>query len=148
MLQPYLDDVDAAGETSLIYLDGAFSHAIRKGPLLQPGGAMTAELFAPEDITSRVPSPLDLELGAAALAAVQGRFGTPLYCRVDLLPSPVLIEVELIEPSLFLGHGPGSAGRLTQAVVAAMARRRRYRTGRRIPPGRLRSATCLNETSS
>ena len=46
MLQPYLADVETAGETSLIFIDGRLSHAIRKGPLLQPDGAMTTELFA------------------------------------------------------------------------------------------------------
>ena len=34
MVQPYLDGVDQAGETALIYLGGAFSHAIRKAPML------------------------------------------------------------------------------------------------------------------
>ncbi len=37
MLQPYLTGVDAEGETALVYFDGAFSHSIRKGPLLSPG---------------------------------------------------------------------------------------------------------------
>ena len=121
MVQPYLDGVERSGETSLVYLDGNFSHAIRKGPLLQPGGIMTAELFAPEDITPRIPSGAELDLGAQVLGAVTGRFGTPLYARIDLLPGPVLIEVELIEPSLFLGHGPGSMDRLAGAIVAALS---------------------------
>ncbi len=129
MIQPYLAGVESAGETSLIYVDGAFSHAIRKGPLLQPGGVMTDQLFAPEEISPRQPAPIELALGAAVITAVRGRLGTPLYCRVDLLPGPALVEVELIEPSLFLVHGPGSADRVAsavaRAVTAALAERRR-----------------------
>jgi hypothetical protein len=56
MLQPYLGDVETAGETALLYLGGTYSHAIRKGPLLRPDGVMTDALFAPEEITPRAPS--------------------------------------------------------------------------------------------
>ena len=45
MLQPYLHEVDTAGETGLIYAGGAFSHAVRKGPLLAADGRITDQLF-------------------------------------------------------------------------------------------------------
>jgi hypothetical protein len=116
MVQPYLDQVDTVGETSLIYLDGRFSHAIRKGPLLPPGIAhpvQSRSLFVEEAIEPRSPRPAELEVGNATLTVIRDRFGADqLYTRVDLLPSaggPVVVELELTEPSLFLLHGPTDA---------------------------------------
>src|SRR5205823_4278602 len=63
MVQPYLDEVDEAGETALLYCEGAFSHAIRKGPLLLAGPATVEGLFAPENITRRDPRPVEREVG-------------------------------------------------------------------------------------
>jgi hypothetical protein len=126
LVQPYLAEVDTAGETALIYLDGRYSHAVRKGPML-PAGATHAlaadELFVGEQIETRTPSAAELEVGETVLAFVRERFGADqLYTRVDLLPSPtgpVVIEVELVEPSLFLADGvsAGAADRLAAAVA-------------------------------
>ena len=121
MLQPYQAAVESAGETSLIYLDGRFSHAIRKGPLLPSDGSVTAELFAAEEITPRIPPSVELTLGERVLELVAARFGVPLYARVDVLPGPLLIEVELVEPSLFLEHGPGAADRFARAIAGAVS---------------------------
>ena len=118
LVQPYLDAVDTAGETALLFFAGRFSHAIRKGPLLQRDGAATAALFAPEAITPREPSSAEINVAHRALAAIPG--GAPLYARVDLLPSadgPQLLELELTEPSLFLNHAPGSAERFASTLV-------------------------------
>lgn len=122
LVQPYLDAVDTAGETALLFFAGRFSHAIRKGPLLQRDGAATAALFAPEAITPREPSSAEIEVAHRALAAIPG--GTPLYARVDLLPSadgPQLLELELTEPSLFFDHAPGSAERFVAAIESTLA---------------------------
>lgn len=123
-LQPYLAAVDRQGETALMYIGAAFSHAVRKGPLLPPGAAATTHLFAPEHISTREPAPEELAAGERILAAVP--FGPLLYARVDLLRdeagSPVLLELELTEPSLFLAHAPGSAQRLTAALLEHLRR--------------------------
>lgn len=122
LVQPYLEAVDTAGETSLLFFAGRFSHAIRKGPLLQRDGAATAALFAPEAITPREPSSAEIEVAHRALAAIPG--GAPLYARVDLLPStdgPQLLELELTEPSLFFDHAPGSAERFVAAIESTLA---------------------------
>jgi catechol 2,3-dioxygenase-like lactoylglutathione lyase family enzyme len=121
MLQPYHHGVDARGETGLVYANGVFSHAFRKGPLLAPSGAMTDQLFAPEDISPRVPTSDERALGDAAIAWVAARFGTPVYGRVDLLPGPQVIEVELVEPSLYLAQGEGAADRFAAAIAATLA---------------------------
>ncbi|MCZ8133095.1 MAG: hypothetical protein O9284_17650 [Steroidobacteraceae bacterium] len=121
--QPYLESVDSNGETALIWFDGEFSHAIRKGPLLTPGGGATAALFAPESITARAAAADELEVGRRALAAIPG--GAPLYARVDLIRDgagqPRVLELELTEPSLFFAYAPGSAERFARRVLARAA---------------------------
>jgi O-ureido-D-serine cyclo-ligase len=116
ILQPYLDLVDLHGETALIYFNGRFSHAIRKGPLLKRGSGPTEALFAQEQITRRAPSAQELNVGHGVLAALP--FAPPLYARVDLIRSrdgePCLLEIELTEPSVFFAHAPGAAERLAQ----------------------------------
>ena len=116
ILQPYLDQIDHHGETALVYFAGRFSHAIRKGPLLQRGSGPTEELFAVEQITPRIPAAEELRVGDRVLAALP--FAAPLYARVDLIRTgqgtPCLLEVELTEPSLFFAHAPGAASRLAQ----------------------------------
>ncbi len=57
------------------------------------------------------------------LAYLADRFGTPLYARVDLLPTadgPVIIELELTEPSLFLEHDSASADRFAAAIAGRL----------------------------
>jgi O-ureido-D-serine cyclo-ligase len=124
LLQPYLASVDKDGETALIFFDGQFSHAIRKGALLQRDEGPTRALFAPEKITSRQPGADELALGGAVLAALRE---SPLaYARVDLIRaadgSPCLLELELTEPSLFFQYAPGSAARFAATVLARLGR--------------------------
>jgi O-ureido-D-serine cyclo-ligase len=122
ILQPYLDRVDQAGETALIHFGGRFSHAIRKGPLLRAGAGLVDGLFAPEEITPREPDDAERLVAAAACAAMP--FEPLLYARVDLIRdpagAPVLLELELTEPSLFLAHAPGAAERLVQALLRTL----------------------------
>jgi len=123
LLQPYLDRVDAHGETALIHFDGEFSHAIRKGPLLRRGEGSTTALFAAEDITPRAASDAERALAQAALRAIP--FAGPLaYARVDLIHdadgAPRLLELELAEPSLFFAHGAGSAQRFAAVLLARL----------------------------
>ena len=119
MLQPYLARVDAQGETAVLYLGGGFSHAIRKGPLLRRGAGLVEGLFAPEDIRAREAESAELAVAAAAFAAIP--FEAPAYARIDLIRddanAPVVLELELTEPSLFLAHAPGAAARLTRHLM-------------------------------
>jgi O-ureido-D-serine cyclo-ligase len=119
MLQPYLDRVDEHGETAAMYFSGEFSHAVRKGPLLQTGGDFVAGLFAPEAISARAADHAERRVADATCAALP--FDSLLYVRVDLIRddtgAPVVLEVELIEPSLFFAHAPGSAQRLATALL-------------------------------
>ena len=127
MLQPYLASVDRYGETALIFVEGRFSHAIRKGPLLPAGAPATAQLFAPEEIAPRVPSAQELAVGERAVAQVP--FGELLYGRVDLIRDPQgqprVLELELTEPSLYFKYLGGSAQRFASAALARLASARR-----------------------
>ncbi len=120
MIQPYIPEVDQLGETALLFFGGSFSHAIRKGPLLEPGAGPTEGLFAAETIEPRTPSAAERELADRALSVVFERFGSLAYARVDVVPSaelgPMVLEVELTEPSLFFAHAEGAADRLADEV--------------------------------
>jgi glutathione synthase/RimK-type ligase-like ATP-grasp enzyme len=125
LVQPYLGGVDEAGETALVYFDGEFSHAIRKGPMLTPSTAHdldeTAGLFVEENISARTASADEVAVGDQAVAALCERFGRALlYARIDLLPGPrgpVVVEVEVTEPSLFLAYGDGAPDRFAAAIA-------------------------------
>lgn len=117
MIQPFLANVLEGGEPSLLYLGGRFSHAVSKVPRagdfrVQPefGG-----IIAPYQ-----PWPDELAAAEAALAAA----GAPLlYARVDLVRDakgrPVLMELEAIEPDLFLGDNPAAQARFAEIVRRA-----------------------------
>jgi hypothetical protein len=126
MVQPYLSRVDTAGETALVYVDGEFSHAVRKGPLLEGPYRAVEGLFKPEEMASREATEAEREVAdrvvAALPAIVPGAAdGALLYTRVDLLQGekgdPVVLEVELTEPSLFLSLGDGAVDRFADAVA-------------------------------
>ena len=124
MVQPYLEAVDEEGEVALLYSGGAFSHAVRKAPILAVGGGPGTGLYVEERLSATQPSKDELELAERAVAAVPFAGDELLYARVDLLPGPVLLEVELTEPSLFLGYAEGAVERFADAIAAASQRRR------------------------
>ena len=127
MIQPYLPAVDSHGETALLYFadpsTGAltYSHAIRKGPLLQGPDTGVEGLYKQEEITRREPAPAELAVGEAVIAAVPEGL---LYARVDLIPDaegkPLLIELELTEPSLFFEYGDSAAERFAAAIASRL----------------------------
>lgn len=118
MVQPFLPSIEDQGELSLIYIAGRYSHAVRKRPV--EGDFRVQSIwggtFAPSD-----PDPAHRELADRALAQVTGVRRTPPYARVDLVndlhEDPCLIELELIEPNLYLNTHPPAADALANAVV-------------------------------
>jgi hypothetical protein len=128
MIQPYLAAVDTYGETSVLCLPDAsgeltFSHAARKGPMLTGPDEGTVDP-GDEDISPREPSAAELAVAAKALEAIPGGAKRLLYARVDLIPGPdgepLLVELELTEPSLFFRTAPAAADRLADAIVARL----------------------------
>ena len=125
MTQPYISSVDDEGETAILFFGGEFSHAIRKGQLLRRGEGIVQDRDSRESIEPRTPSEAQLAVSTAALAAagdVLGLAEPPLYARVDLVTAddgaPVLIELELAEPSLFLPQSGNGADRLVDLIAA------------------------------
>ena len=118
LLQPYLPSVATEGEYSVMLFDGAFSHAIVKRPKdgdyrVQPhlGGSEQA-CVAPDGA---------VDLAHAALAAAPA---AATYARVDMVRLPegrlAVMELELIEPSLWLQHAPDKGASFAAAIARAV----------------------------
>ena len=129
LVQPYLAEVDSAGETALVFIDGEFSHAIRKGRMLAEGDSHQVDgeaLFVAENISARQPSADEQRVARRILDSLTAQFGLDrplLYARIDLLPSPdgpVLVEAELTEPSLFLDRAADAGERLAEAILTRL----------------------------
>lgn len=128
MVQPYLSAVDSAGETAQLYFGGAYSHAIRKGAMLDGPYRDSADLYTQERIVTRQPTARERETADAVLVAARRVLGVSadlLYARVDLIEgpdgTPMLVELELTEPSVFLAHDPDAADRFADAIAARLA---------------------------
>jgi hypothetical protein len=124
MIQPNLDAIDVRGETALLFLGGEFSHSVSKQAMLGGDRELVAGLYYEETIERSEPTAAEMELAERALAAVPGGPERLAYARVDVVPDeagePVVLELELTEPSLFLNYADGAAERFA-AVIAAMA---------------------------
>jgi glutathione synthase/RimK-type ligase-like ATP-grasp enzyme len=107
IIQPYLDEVDTLGEIAVICCLGEPVHAIRKVPALSEGGH--GDFAANVDI--------DIELSNFVKTILKQHVGRStyenlLYSRVDVVPykgSFLLMEIEAVEPALFLSMNPSSA---------------------------------------
>jgi glutathione synthase/RimK-type ligase-like ATP-grasp enzyme len=113
MVQPFLDCVP---ETSLVFVDDAYSHSLARRAALPLGGAEEV-LYLDEQLGSCEATEEERQVARAALDLVPGR---TLYARVDLLGGAVL-ELEVVEPSLYLSFSPSAADRLAAAVAARLA---------------------------
>ncbi|WP_265523174.1 ATP-grasp domain-containing protein [Oerskovia flava] len=125
MVQPYIRSVDTAGETCIVFIDGEFSHALRKNALLTGPHRPTQGLYKQEEMRRHEATEAEIDVARRALEvaakAVPGD-GPYLYARVDLVVGdndvPTVIELELTEPSLFFGFAPGALDRFADAVAA------------------------------
>lgn len=119
MIQPYMPGIAAEGEYSLFYFGGTFSHSIIKRPA--DGDFRVQDMFGGYEEPVEAPRPAaDLaEASLAATAAITGT-GTLAYARVDMLRDGNgtfrLMELELIEPSLFLRFAPDGGAAFAQAM--------------------------------
>lgn len=134
MVQPFMKEIDAAGETAVVVIDGDVSHVLRKRSYLRPDemaptrddvlGAAQA-MYQPGLVSSAQADQDELDLTSKALKFIAHRFDTtPLACRVDMVRhqgAPTILELEAIEPSLYLAHEPGSAERLASAIIVRAA---------------------------
>jgi glutathione synthase/RimK-type ligase-like ATP-grasp enzyme len=127
LVQPYVGTVDSHGEFGIFFFGGHASHAIRKGAILSLGqepvpdhrlavGQTAVPVAVEESPVAFARSVLDAVPGGAEL----------LYARVDCVVaddgSPLVLEVEMVEPHLFLATTDGGAARFAAAVSAWAAR--------------------------
>lgn len=117
MIQPYFASVEEPGERCLIHIDGRFSHAVRKRSHFLGGRHVGPEGIAVEAAEDE----REAAERALRLAGAEGA----LYARVDLARDdggrPCLMELELVEPTLFFTAAPGAAERMADALEARAA---------------------------
>lgn len=118
LIQPMMPAIAAEGEFSLFYFGGIFSHAILKKPAL--GDFRVQEQFGGRELS--IAPPVDAQtLARLALAAVDQ---PPVYARVDMVRGGdgafKLMELELIEPSLFLDHSEDGGRAFADSVFALL----------------------------
>lgn len=124
MIQPSVQSVATHGETALMLFGGEFSHAIRKGPLLELGGGLLGGSYEEEIVPWEASEEehsvaVAASRAATAIAREAGWTRDPLlYARIDVVTlddgTHALLEAELFEPSLFLNTDPASAGRFAR----------------------------------
>ena len=122
LVQPLIPEVRDPGEWSLVFLGGRFSHAVLKRPAA--GDYRVQWEFGGSADARTPPRELIVDAERVVAAVPGGELGEPLYARVDGVVRAgklVLMELELIEPHLFLGWEAGAAGRLATAVRAALS---------------------------
>ena len=119
MVQPFIDEVCDPGEWSLMFFGSRFSHAVRKRPA--PADYRVQWEFG-GTAAPLAPPPRLIADAEAVMAAVPSH---PLYARVDGVERDgrlILMELELIEPHLFLGWDASAPGRLAAALGALVTR--------------------------
>lgn len=106
LVQPYLPAVDARGETALV------------GDLRVAAVMLTDDL-----VTAGEANEAERALAERIVAEIGRRFGVPLYARVDLVAGPdgesLLLELEVVEPALYLATAPGAAQWFAQAIAGS-----------------------------
>jgi hypothetical protein len=129
MIQPYVTSIDTDGERALQFFGGRLLHAARKGPVLEPGTPYDKKKVAHPGLEAWTPTPAELAVAERALAAVPAAVpGGPelLYARVDLVTGedggPVVMELELVEPNLFLSLHAASVPRVVETLLTAARR--------------------------
>jgi hypothetical protein len=114
LVQPYLSSVEGHGERAVVWIDGAVTHAVRKSPRFAGGAesVSTAVDVAPDEIA----------LAERAIAVAPGPL---LIARIDVARGddgrPMVMELELIEPSLYFVQSPTALARYVAAVQRRLA---------------------------
>jgi glutathione synthase/RimK-type ligase-like ATP-grasp enzyme len=115
MVQPLVEN---GGECALVFLDGAYSHSLRRSAALPLGGSHNG-LFLEEELGPLRATPAERRIAESALELLPA---PALYARVDLLDGMVL-ELEVVEPSLYLSVDPSAQDKLAAAVATRLERR-------------------------
>lgn len=115
LVQPFVPEVQTAGEVSLIFFGGEYSHAVLKKPIV---GDYRVQAEYGGAVISYQPTDVELAVAQAAIDIVEASIP---YVRVDMVTTadgPQLMELELIEPELFFPYAEGSAERFAGVIKA------------------------------
>jgi len=136
LVQQYLPSVDERGERSFVFFGGQLSHVLHKAPVLRPDEvAPIAEeglgrelqvaqaMLDPGLVAPGEADPDEHALAHEVHTEISNRFGTPLLLRIDLvrdlIGAPLVMEIEAIEPLLYLSTKPGATEAFAAAVRAS-----------------------------
>lgn len=122
LIQPYIESVDEIGERALIFIDGEFSHAMTKGAMLNVTQLDRNALFRRERMSKATGEPEAVAFATSLLR--DAGYGSLLYARVDVVSTAegwALMELELVEPSLFLLFDQPTADRLVASIARRLA---------------------------
>jgi glutathione synthase/RimK-type ligase-like ATP-grasp enzyme len=121
IVQPLIEEIARTGEFSLMLFNGEYSHAVVKRP--RRGDFRVQEYHGGETRSCAAPPTGAIELAQAALAAAPAR---ATYARVDIVPDDEgtlrIMELELIEPALFLHHSPDAGAAFSRSILNAAQR--------------------------
>jgi len=120
LVQPFIDEVAVNGEYSFTFLDGVLSHVTIKRAA---AGEFRVQTEYGGSVSVAHPPAAIAEQAERAMAALHE---TPVYARVDGVARDgafLLMELELIEPNLFLGYSPGAHDRMASAIARRLASR-------------------------
>jgi hypothetical protein len=120
MVQPYQTSVDELGELGLVFLDGEYSHAIHKDPMIRRGTGPLDSLIDNQVVCAAEASGDQIALGRRAVGAAEDLLGPTTYARVDIVEradgEPALLELELLDPVLFFAVVPERTAAFAQVV--------------------------------
>jgi glutathione synthase/RimK-type ligase-like ATP-grasp enzyme len=115
VLQPFMEDIVRTGEDTLMVLDGHYTHAVRK--IAKAGDFRVQDDFGGR-VVDHEPTREQIELAERAMAACPF---APVYGRVDMVKGNdgrmAIMELELLEPELWLRHHPPAAERMAEGIA-------------------------------
>ena len=120
MIQPFIPSIVEEGELTFVFIDGAFSHGVRK--TATEGEYRIQSIYGGQEAIL-VPSPSELKQAEAVVAALP--FPAPLYARIDMIRLPddrlAVMEAEMIEPYLYPQQGPDLGEKLASGILSRLA---------------------------
>jgi glutathione synthase/RimK-type ligase-like ATP-grasp enzyme len=120
LLQPYLPTISSHHERALVFIAGEFSHAVRKMPFMHAGSDVSLRANRAPGATGESPVEATEAEIAVAIRALEASPAGHVFARVDIVNdgwSPRVLEVEMIEPTIYLYACPAAAEKLAEAVT-------------------------------
>jgi glutathione synthase/RimK-type ligase-like ATP-grasp enzyme len=120
LLQPYLATISVHPERALVFIDGAYSHAVKKTPFMHAKSDLAMRALHPPGASGEIPVQATAEEISLASNALQAAPAGHIFARVDVVRHgirPCILEVELIEPTLYLYAHPPAVEALARSIV-------------------------------